>query len=448
MRIKSLMLLALSILMHQTHYAQIQLSLKDAKEMAVKNSYLVQDKVLEYEKAKKTIQETAAMGLPQISAKAEHNYNAQIPQTPVPASFITGNPADEGFVLLQFGVPHQSTYGLNASMLILDGSYFVALMASRVFKEMARNDISSSKNEVIELVTQNYGSVQVTEKLQAVLAENLKVLSKTLEENKALLKEGFFEEEDVDQLEILVNNVQINLNNIRKQAELSRMLLNMQLGLPVEQAIVLTDPLESLVDEIGTDIQMIQSPFRLEDHVNYKGLLLQERGAQLQLRNQQMSYLPSVSAFASHQQMTFGSDFEMFNFNQFWVPVTVIGVSVNWRLFTGMDRYAKTAKARIDLDRLQLAKEQTKDALTIEHITAKTEFEFALANYQNQKKNVESSQRITHRNLIKYREGMISSLELSQVENQLLNAQNDYAQSLFQLIAARARLEKSYGINY
>ena len=448
MRIKSLMLLALSILMHQTHYAQIQLSLKDAKEMAVKNSYLVQDKVLEYEKAKKTIQETAAMGLPQISAKAEHNYNAQIPQTPVPASFITGNPADEGFVLLQFGVPHQSTYGLNASMLILDGSYFVALMASRVFKEMARNDISSSKNEVIELVTQNYGSVQVTEKLQAVLAENLKVLSKTLEENKALLKEGFFEEEDVDQLEILVNNVQINLNNIRKQAELSRMLLNMQLGLPVEQAIVLTDPLESLVDEIGTDIQMIQSPFRLEDHVNYKGLLLQERGAQLQLRNQQMSYLPSVSAFASHQQMTFGSDFEMFNFNQFWVPVTVIGVSVNWRLFTGMDRYAKNAKARIDLDRLQLAKEQTKDALTIEHITAKTEFEFALANYQNQKKNVESSQRITHRNLIKYREGMISSLELSQVENQLLNAQNDYAQSLFQLIAARARLEKSYGINY
>ncbi len=446
MRITSILFIAISFCVSNVAQSQIKLSLKEAKEMALKNSYSVKDKELELEKAKKTIQETAALGLPQINAKAEHNYNAQIPQTPLPASFITGNPADEGFILVEFGVPHQSSYGITASQLIFDGSYIVALMASRVFKESARVDVEISKNETTELITQNYGSVLVTENLAKLLSENLAVLSSTFEENKALLREGFVEEQDVDQLQILVNNIKNNLENAERQAKIAKMVFNLQIGLPLDQEVFLTDALETVVAEVSSQLDLVQSPFKVEENINFRSLLLQEQGAKLQLRNQQMTYLPNVTGFISHSQNAFGQNFEMFNFNQFWVPVTVIGASVNWRLFTGLDRYAKTSKARIDLDRLQIAKSQTRSALTLEHASAKSDFEFALANYNNRLSNVASSKKIKDKTLIKYKEGLVGSLELTQVEDQLLKAQNEYSEALYLLIASRARLDRVIGI--
>lgn len=427
--------------------AQRAFSLNEARRYAVEHAYSVRDKQFELEKAKKTITETAAIGLPQVSAEARHQYNAQIPQTPLPALLLPNPPEGVDFVLVQFGVPHQSTYGIQASQLLFDGSYIVALMAARVFKELARNELEVSKVEVLDNVTRSYGTAIMTRELIKILENNLEVLRRIYRDNQKLYSEGFIEEQDVDQIDILVNTVSNQLDNTRRQYEIALMLLKLQMGLALEENIVLTDGLE-VFEAIDQDaFQLMSKPFDLMTDYEYRGILLQEQAARLQVKRFQMEYLPSLAGFVSHQQNMFGNEFKMFDFNRFWVPVTVMGISLNWKIFTGFDRHAKTSKAKLDLLRVQNAKKQVEDAKQVEYDRARSDFEFSINNLRIRKKNLETANRVREKTLIKYREGVAGSLELTQAENQLLDAQNQYVQAMIQLINAHSALNKILG-NY
>lgn len=427
--------------------AQKAFTLEEARAYAVEHSYTIKDKKLELEKAKKTITETAAIGLPQITAEARHQYNAQIPQTPLPAILLPNPPEGVDFVLVQFGVPHQSIYGVQASQLIFDGSYIVALMATRVFKELARNDVNQSRVDIIDNVTRSYGSVVMTRELIKILEDNLAVLQKIYSDNRKLYDEGFIEEQDVDQLEILVNSVSNQLDNTRRQHEIALMLLKLQMGIPIDENIQLKEGIEVFESIDVEAFQLLSKPYDLMQDFEYKGILLQEQAARLQLKRYQMSYLPSVAAFVTHQQNVFGNEFKMFDFNQFWVPVTIFGAGLNWNIFTGFDRYAKTSKARLDLLRVQNAKKQVEDGKTVEYNRAKSEFEFAINNLRVRRKNLGTASRVREKTLIKYREGVAGSFDLTQAENQLIDAQSQYVQAMIQLVNAHSTLNKLLG-NY
>lgn len=427
--------------------AQIKFSLKEAREYALEHSYSIKDKLLEFEKARKTITETAALGLPQITAEARHQYNAQIPQTPLPAILLPNPPEGVDFVLVEFGVPHQSIYGLQASQLIFDGSYIVALMATRVFKELARNDINISRVDVIDNITRSYGSVVMTKELIRILEDNLEVLQKIYNDNRKLYDEGFIEEQDVDQLDILVNTVSNQLDNTRRQLDVAMLLLKLQMGISLDENIELTDGLEAFETIDANAYELLSKPYDLLQDYEYKGILLQEQAARLQLKRYQMSYLPSITAFASHQQNAFGSEFKMFDFNQYWVPVTIFGAGVSWNIFTGFDRYAKTSKARLDLWRVQNAKKQVEDSKAVEYNRTKNEFEFALSNLRVRRKNLSTAFRVREKTLIKYREGVAGSFDLTQAENQLIDAQSTYVQAMTLLVNAYSSLNKILG-NY
>ncbi len=72
---------------------------------------------------------------------------------------------------------------------------------------------------------------------------------------------------------------------------------------------------------------------------------------------------------------------------------------------------------------------------------AKSEYEFSLENYQNSKKNLELAQRIENKNQIKFFEGIASSFELSEAQRQLYSAQQNYLQSMLDVITAKVELE-------
>ena len=165
-------------------------SLAEAEDYAALHAYTVQDKVLEFEKAKKTITETAAMGLPQISASFGYSYNAQIPQTPIPARFFDPNAPAGEFTTVAFGVAHQNQGQLQVNQLLLDGSYFVALQASKVFKETKRLESEEAEIEARKNAAQSYYGVLVAERTVSILEKNLKVLSDNFKETRKLYENG------------------------------------------------------------------------------------------------------------------------------------------------------------------------------------------------------------------------------------------------------------------
>ena len=441
-------LLALS-LFASTVYAQVDdsgqnkvsFSLEEAQEYAIQHGYSVRDKQLELAKARQTIKETASRGLPQISAGLDFTYNAQIAEQPVPAQFFGGEPGT--FQTVPFGTTYQNVASVNLNQLLLDGSYFVALQASKVYKEGVRLDQEISEIEIRKNVSQAYYGVLVSRQTVDIIRENLASLNNNLNETRALYENGFLEEQDVDQLELLVSNLSNNLNQAERQHELAQMLLNFNLGREVTREVKLT----STVDELlVTEEALLTNAFSLEDNAKYKYVEIQEKGAHLNVKNEKWKYYPTLSGFARHGQSNFTNDFEQaWSTNASWVPNTALGLSLKWNLLEGLKRPATVQKAKLDLEKAEVAKELTENQLQLQYEQAKSNYQFALDNYATQIKNVELSKRIRDKTRIKYQEGISSSLDLSQTETQYLESQQNYLNALQNLLNAKEELILAIG---
>lgn len=432
------------------HAQPASLSVNEAIRYALENGYSVRNKGFDYEIAKKTVKETAAAGLPQIGVGADLNYNYQIPQQPVPAQFIDPT-ADEGeFVLLAFGVPYQSSYRANVNQLIFDGSYFVALMASRVYKDISRLELEESKTEITEQVYNAYGNAVISKELIALLEDNLLSSKKTLEENRALFEEGFLEEQDVDQLEITVANLENNIEEVKNQSRIALMTLKLIIGFPQKEELILSDDINTFTELNEFAGELLETRFDLDRYIPYRSAETSERAAFLTLRNEQMSYLPKLNGFINYSRNNFGDNFNLFELNNFtddnaWVPFTIIGLNFQWDLFTGLRRNARTQQARIDLDRAQMNKTRVEEQAEIDYQQAKGDLNVAIKSMQTNKRNRDLAKKILDNTRVKYREGISSSLDLSQAENQFLETERNYINALLQLVSARAKLEKLTG---
>ncbi|MCH8546831.1 MAG: TolC family protein, partial [Cryomorphaceae bacterium] len=124
---------------------------------------------------------------------------------------------------------------------------------------------------------------------------------------------------------------------------------------------------------------------------------------------------------------------------------TVIGLNFQWDLFTGLRRNARTQQARIDLSRAQMNKKRVEEQAEIDYQQAKGDLNVAIKSMQTNKRNRDLAKKILDNTRVKYREGISSSLDLSQAENQFLETERNYINALLQLVSARAKLERLTG---
>jgi outer membrane protein TolC len=421
-------------------------TLAQAEQYAAEHSYSVVDKQFEVDKARQTIRETRAIGLPQISGSFNYSYNAQIQEQPIPAQFVDPNAPSDEFITLPFGVAHQNVAQLQMNQLILDASYFVALRASRVLKETKRLEKETAEIDARKNAAQAYYSVLVAEKSYSILEENLKTTQDNFKETRKLYQNGFVEQQDADQLEILVNNLQASLKNAERQMRLAKQVFKFNLGIPLEQPVQLTQSLEELIFDPSTGQALANENFNSENHIQYRSILSQEKGAQLQVANQKAAYYPKLNGFVRHNQSSFANEFDQaFTLNSDWIPGTTIGASLSWNIFSGLARDARVQTAKIDLDRVQVAKTSTANQLSLNYQQAKSDFNFALDDFNNKKRNMELSQRVYRQTTKKYKEGLSSSLALTQAQNQYLNAESSYINALMSLLNAKENLENALG---
>ncbi|MGB0950212.1 MAG: TolC family protein, partial [Marinirhabdus sp.] len=73
--------------------------------------------------------------------------------------------------------------------------------------------------------------------------------------------------------------------------------------------------------------------------------------------------------------------------------------------------------------------------------TAKSNYQFSIERYENAKKNLALAERIENKNQVKFTEGLSTSFELRQAQRQLYSAQQQYFQSMLDLINAKAEIE-------
>jgi outer membrane protein len=153
--------------------------------------------------------------------------------------------------------------------------------------------------------------------------------------------------------------------------------------------------------------------------------------------------LPSIGAFYNYQRNAQRDEFNFFDFNEKWYPIQLWGVQMTIPLFTGLGRVHSIEKAKIEQERAELGLKQVAAAAELEYAAARSEYLNALENDRIQKESLELADRIYARTQTKYREGIVGSFDLTQAQNQWLNAQGNAVAATLQLLNAKTRLNKA-----
>ncbi|MBW6483538.1 MAG: TolC family protein [Vicingaceae bacterium] len=420
----------------------LSFSLKEAQEYAIQHNYQNQNALKDIEIAKKKVWETTAIGLPQVDAQGQIQRFIDIPtQVALANAFNPAAPEGE-FTTFQFGLNYNNSVGVQASQLLFDGSYIVGLQAAKTYKNLSIHSQIKTEIELKEAVSQSYYTVLATIENANVLSQSLDAAERILKETKALYNEGLTEEQNVDQLELNVNALKTSLGIAEGQRDFAKKLLNLQLGIDINIPTKLTENLYLLVENEMVSIQ--KQEFNKENHIDFQLVTTNMQLSQLNLRKEKYTFLPSLSAFFSHQQQNYSNKFDVFNGGR-WFPTTIVGATLRVPILSSGSRLSKVAQAKIEVEKMENTSKEVEQTLKYQSELAASNFDTAKETYENQKDNLDLAKKIYDKTVKKYNEGLASSLELTQAQNQLLNAEGSFIKSTLDLLNAKATWDKSYG---
>jgi outer membrane protein TolC len=434
-------MMTVGVLSNLTHAqsADVQgFSLRSAQEFAVEHSYDIVRSQMDILAAKKKVRETVSSGFPQINSTIDYMNNLKLATILIPDIF--GGDPDEK-IPVQFGTKHNASASFTLSQLVFSGSYFVGLKTTKIFRQLADQNHTRTQLEILETVTDTYYLILVSEESERILSSNLANLEKTHYEIRERYKEGFVAETDADLVQISVTRLKNSLQAVARQKEVAYKLLKFQMGLDLSAQISLTDKLEEVLQQIDIS-KTANAEFDLEQNIDYKLLETQEKFSEMAWKNEKAKYFPTVSAFYSLQWNAFRDEFNFLSSKERWFETQVLGVSINIPLFTSGVQRAKVAQASIALKQARTARIQASQGLTVEAASVKSALDSAYENYMNTKENMGLAQRVYDVTLIKYNEGVASSMDLTQAHDKYLMAQSEFIQGMSGLLAAKNKMDR------
>jgi len=437
---------AILILMHVVSLAQNteidpqQLTLNEAIDYALENNYQAINARRDIAAALKQKWETTATGLPQINGQGQYNYNIELPLTPLPAQLVDPMASEGEFVAVPFAPKQSMQFTASLSQLLFDGSYLVALEASKTFLQFSKNANAKTKLEVRRGVINSYGATLVAEENVELTRNNLQTLQKNLDETKEIFKNGFAEEEDVEQLQITLSQVQNMLSNAERQLEISYQMLKLTMGMPINTPIALVEEVEGLTMENVKPVPIVDS-LQLNDNIDYRIAQNLTEQRRLEWKLERSKSLPTLGGFLNYGVNTFDEDFIFFNSSTQWFDQSAAGVQLNVPIFSSFQRRARQQRAEIAYEQSQTQLTETEQQLQLEYQTALNNYAQALDSYRTAQQNLDLAERIEKKNQIKFTEGIATSFDLRQAQTQLYAVQGEYLQSMLNVIQTQAAIE-------
>lgn len=440
-----------------------RLTLEEAQSLAALRAYNVRYAALDTKEAASSTREIIASGFPQVSGSIEYNRYLDIP-TQVSSGDVfgfpdyltaflggvaqaTGVPLDappsdpNAIQEFQFGAAQTMTAGITATQLIFSPSYFVGIQAAKAYASAMEASESKSVADARRAAGEGYAAALAAKENVAILAAAEALAQNALDQTRALVQEGLAESTDADQLELALSEMAQQRATAESMALVALDALKFTVGMPVETTVILADSFETLSNAFD-GASVLGKPFdanRLpEIQSQSKNLELSELG----IRNEKAAGMPSIGAFYTNQRNAQRDAFDFFGSGN-WYPIQLVGVQMNIPIWSSFGGKEKVLQAQLTRDRAETALEQLTQAATLEYRAARTEYNSSLEQRSQAQRGLDLAERILDRTRIRFQEGLASSFDMTQAQNQLVNAQANLAQATLRWFNAHLRLQRS-----
>ncbi len=434
----------------------MRFSVAEAQKFAIEHNRELQNAKEDVLLAEEQYKAARGQGLPQIDGKLDYmtnfNYEAELEF----GSSSDSEPPDINYDVLDAGdyqiltilnsmtntgpttikMTDQSSAQLQVSQLIFGGQYWVGLKTAKIAKDMAQQNVKLTELDVKESIENTYYMILVTEKIIDVINKNIDNLEEIKTHTENMYKAGLAEEIDVDQISITQSKLENQKNAMERNVRLTYHMLHFQMGIDYDQEIELTDSLDALMNnlEISTKLSVSFNP---SQNPQYQLMETQEKLQEKQIDMQKWAYGPTLTGFYTYTEKILTSGFDL-------NPRNAAGLNLSIPIFSSGIRKANLSQARIELDKARRSKNMVKEQLLMQNNQLRYELTNAYENYQTQKSNVDVASRVLENVQNKYKQGLSSSLDLTQANSNYLEAQSNYLNSAMELMQANLKLEKLY----
>lgn len=328
-----------------------------------------------------------------------------------------------------------STAKLQIGQLIFSGQYWAGIKAAKLGKVIAEQGLENSILDIKESVTNSYIMVLITEQSIGTLKKSIESLNEIKGHTQNMYEAGLAEQTDVDQLSIQVNMLQNNLRSMERGLKMVRSMMKFQLGLDYTTEIELTEDLDQILEKLNPTAPV--GAFNVENNIMFQLSKTQVDITEKMVDIERWSYAPTITGFYTYNQKLLTTGFDM-------TPNNMAGITMNLPIFQSGSRKFKISQARIELDKAELSNLMVKEQLELQQQQLEYDLLTAIENYETQKENVEIAKRVFDNVQNKYEQGMVSSLELTQTNNNYIQAESNFIQSIMSLLQARLAIDKLY----
>lgn len=428
------LMLSGGILTAQGSSSELKISLKEAQDYALTNNKMVLAAKSDVMASRSALWETISSALPQINATGSFTDNLKLMTTLLPGEFFN-QPGVK--IPVTFGSQFNSSASVQASLLLFNAPLYIGIETTKLAQKLSEENLEKSELDTKESVATAYFLILVSEKSLEILNGNITNLSETLKSTKAMYSAGMAEMTDVDQMVSNLTMVENSRSALQRAIELNYNLLRFQLGVNADSKVTLTESLESLTNEINIEALLSQG-FDHTKNIGYRLMDGQEMMSSLNLKAQKSAVLPTLAGFYNYGTNGMGDKVS----DLAWFQNSMAGVQLSVPIFAGGQRYSRIRKAQINLEKAKITKDMVTEQLLIQEKQLRFNLVNANLQYKSQKENVEVSKRVYASMENKFKQGMASSLDLTQANSLYLTAENNYVSALMNLLQTKLALDK------
>ena len=414
---------------------KLMLSLEQALEIALSENPTIKvaDQQIEIKRyAKKG---TYAALYPQIDGTA--SYQRVIQKQTMSMDMGTGEP-----MTIRVGSDNSFNGGITAGMAVVNAQLWESLKVSALEVELAVEQARSSRIDMIEQVTKAYYGV--------LLAKESYDLYKRVYENAVSNNEivkqrhsvGSVSDYDLISSNVSVQNAIPNMIEGEYTVTLALWNLKALLGVELEKEV---DVVGSLMDYVSVlDKGYNLSQLNLENNSSLKQLDMQEQMLEHALKITKLANVPSLSVNAAYLYTALGNDGKFF-VKSAWNPYAYAGIQLNIPIFAGMKRRSATREAQLNLNNLQLQRENAERQLRVGIVQYLNNMQSSVKKYHASAATINQAQRGYDIAVKRYDIGRGTLVDIDNSQLALIQAELGRNQSIYNFLTAKVSLDKILG---
>jgi outer membrane protein TolC len=355
-----------------------------------------------------------------------------------PTAIITANGQS---ITEKTGVVNTLIPELAVNQAIFSPSLLYSATTAKLYVQQARQITDSTKIGVVASVSKAFYNLLLTLQQIGVLKEDTLLFSRNVTDAYHQYIGGIVDATDYEEATITLNNAKAQLRQATENVIPQYALLKQLMGFKPEDQFNVGYDTAQMMKDIALDTTQ---QLKYEQRIEYQQLMTAKELQRKAVLYNELSFLPTLGAYYDYNYELESNSFS--NLFSAAYPNSLIGVSLNLPLFTGLSRIESVHRAKLQAQLLDWSEVSLKADIYTQYATAIANYNSNLFNMNQLQQNVALSKKVYGVVVLQYRQGIVPYLNVITAESNLIASEINYLNALFTVLSSKIDVEQAMGV--